>query len=102
MNPELPSEDEWIAAGHAGEQAVKDVVCATMLDHMTDRHHPATYLAVAFGAVAAVANAARACGASSGHAVLEEYLVAYVRGAMRGADGPAHEDGRPYEGTTNA
>jgi hypothetical protein len=102
MSDTRPPKDEWQAAGEAGERAVKDAVCAAMLAHATGHHHPATFLAVAFGAIVAVAEAARACGASSGHAVMEEYLVAHVRGAMRGADGPVHEDGQPYEGTANA
>jgi len=101
MSDALPPEAEWQAAGEAGEQAVKDAICAAMMAHCGPEHHPTTYLAVAFGGIIAVAQAARAAKPEAS-AILEEYLVAYVRGACRGADGPVHDDGRPYEGTSNA
>ena len=97
-----PPEAEWTACAQSAENAVLTALSAALLPFCNDRYHRGTTAAGLFAAIAAVTEIARGIGDPSGYPVMEEYLVAYVRGGMRGAEGPIHNDGRPYEGTARA
>lgn len=102
-NPDsLPPPEEWAACAEAAETAVLTALSAALLPFCGDQHHSGTPAAGLFAAINAVTQIARGIGAPDGYPVMEEYLVAYVRGGMRGAEGPTHDDGRPYEGTARA
>lgn len=100
MSTSLPPPEEWQSAAESGEAAVRRAMQPVLLSLLDGRHHPATWMAALLGAAHEIAATGRA--ATGNPAVMEEYLVAHVRGGCRGADGPIHEDGRPFEGTANA
>lgn len=97
-----PPPEEWAACAEAAENAVRIALSAALLPFCSDQHHRGTPVAGLFAAISAVTQIARGLGEPHGYPIVEEYLVAYVRGGMRGAEGPIHDDGRPYEGTARA
>lgn len=93
----MPPAEVWDAWASDGNQVARDSVGvrALQLAHV----HALAPTAVGFGALVAVCEMLSGLCPKSGRRVLEETVIAYARGAVRGLDGPVHEDGRAWEGT---
>jgi hypothetical protein len=93
--------EAWERAAWAGENIVKRHV-VDRIRRRLDRHdHPAHMFALVFGVVSETARLARALCVHKDDetiAIVERAMMAYVRGQIRGLDGPIDEDGSPYDG----
>ncbi len=92
----------WDQAGNAADAAVRKVLGPLAQKHIKRTGEGAMVHAVALGGIKAAGELLRASTIPEGRVLLEEMAVAYLRGALRGAGGPIHEDGREWEGVSRA
>lgn len=96
-----PTEAAWQRAGERGEQAVRSAL-GTLGIRMAKpgRNHTLT-VAAGHGALVAIGEYLRTLSGSDNH-VAEQWAMATLRGALRGADGPVHDDGKPFVQASDA
>lgn len=91
-----PSEEAWNGAAEHGAAVVKFGM-ASYANAVIEREDNTALIAGAtLGAVAELGRFSRAMTPATSHGVAEAYMIAYLRGALRGLDGPVHEDGRVF------
>jgi len=95
-----PTQEAWDIAAEAGEKVVRDAI-VRLVKRMGKRGgsqaNHALIPGVLCGALVEITRINRAvCDPAEMH-IVEQYWLAYVRGAIRGLDGPVHDDGRPFE-----
>ncbi len=97
----MGTEAEWDTFGNLGDAAVRSALAigATALPRTAPADAP---LALGFGAVKAIGEYLRAIANPSGIAVLEQNALAYLRGAIRGEEGPVRDNGQPFTGASDA
>lgn len=88
-----PDEAAWQAAGETGNRLVRDVLAQYGLANPNAE----LLLATGFGALTAAVEFLVALSNSENSTVLEQWALAYARGAIRGTNGPIHDDGRPMQ-----
>ena len=71
------------------------------LDMIKPDKNGALTVAAGHGALVAVGEYLAALSGPGNH-VAEQWAMATLRGALRGADGPIHDDGRPFVQATDA
>jgi hypothetical protein len=91
----LPTEAEWQRAAEIGERAAT----VALQEATQAADGPLADIAVAFGMIVRIGQFLQAASADA--SVAEQGAVAYLRGAVRGMEGPANEDGTPYVGATD-
>lgn len=97
-----PTEAVWTQATKQGATLLKKSVGKRVLSILEDHQNPAIATGVMFGALQEVcAMAAVACPEQNRH-VLEQHLLAIVRGAMRGLEHPVQDNGKPFIGVSDA
>lgn len=100
MSDTLPPEEQWQRASKVGERVIRTAIQEKIMRRLQRGAHPYDALAMMFGAMTSLAQATRALskGTPEATSVLEQNILAYVRGAIRGLDGPVNEDGSPFTG----
>lgn len=98
---DYPTNDQWQRSGERGERAVRTAL-ATLGIKMSKpgKNHTLT-VAAGHGALVAIGGYLRALSGHDNH-VSEQWAMAQLRGALRGAEGPIHDDGRPFIQATDA
>lgn len=92
----------WQEAGERGDKSVRDAITECGLTIFGETGSNELMLAVGFGGLVAAADFLVAMSKEGGRAILEEWAMGYVRGVMRGAEGPVHESGAAMEGIPRA
>ncbi len=97
-----PTETEWDAATRQGGSLVKKSVGRRVLSILEHRQNPSIATGVMFGALHEVClMAAVGCPEQKRH-VLEQHLLAIVRGVVRGLEHPVQDNGMPFRGVLDA
>lgn len=95
------TEEEWDRCGELGDRATRSALATAAIS--LGRNAPAAApLAVGLGAVKAIGEYLRHISRPEGAHVLEQNAMAYLRGALRGADGPILDSGQPFTGASDA
>ena len=94
----MPSEEAWEAAAQRCHAIVQKALRGPMLAQFRAKEPGAAALplAICMGALTEVAMTLEAIVRETGAQAMERYALAYVRGALRDAGGPIHDDGRPF------
>ncbi|MBR0649543.1 hypothetical protein GXW78_07720 [Roseomonas terrae] len=96
---DLPiSEQEWDAIGNRADTAARKALTQLALKAVRKHGSNEPIALVACGGARAVGELGRIGVLPERMHLVEEMLVAYLRGAVRGLDHPVHEDGRPRDG----
>ena len=99
--PRYSTAVEWQAYALNGQRVTQTALAmetATLIGHAPCD----APLAIGFGALCAVGEYLRVASDPNGVAVLEQMALAYLRGAIRGADGPVRDNGQPFTGALDA
>jgi hypothetical protein len=96
-----PSENEWQEAGERGERAVRSALASMGIKMMKPGKNSALTVGAGHGALVAIGDYLRTLSGADNH-VSEQWAMATLRGALRGAEGPIHYDGSPFIQATDA
>lgn len=100
-DPRTATPEEWDAAAHRLENAAKKFLVQQMNRGLKNgEHHQFLAMAVPLTAIKEAGALSHALGCEPIYT--ERVFFAYLRGALRGADGPIHEDGRAFTGLHDA
>ena len=97
----LTRQAEWDHYGNRGDSVVRRALTGWATNLSVSAPAEAS-LAMGFGALKAVGEYLRVVANPDGIAVLEQNAMAYLRGALRGADGPILDNGKPFIGASDA
>lgn len=87
----------WQRAAEAGERTVREALRGRIARRLERGDNPVNALAVLLGGLTACAREIRvAVDPDTNRAELEANVMAMVRGALRGAEGPLNEDWTHY------
>lgn len=98
---DYPTGDQWQRGGERGERAVRSALGKLGINMMKPGANHVLTVAAGHGALVAIGGYLRALSGNNNH-VSEQWAMATLRGALRGADGPIHDDGRPFTQATDA
>ncbi len=101
MSEEL-TQSEGDAYGALGDRIVRVAVMKMLVSLKKQKAHAFAPFIASFGMVRAVGDFVRANTDPSKITQAELIAIAYLRGAIRDAGGPVHEDGRPFTGLFDA
>jgi hypothetical protein len=96
MMSDLPGKESFDRAAHLGEQLVKQHIAAKIMRRMKRGAEPWDWFAIMSGVFREASRLVTALSRPESRALLEQHLVATVRGAVRGAEGPLNEDGSKF------
>ena len=96
-----PTDEQWQWAGERGEKAVRKALAPLGIKLTKARHATRLEVAAAHGALVAIGGYLRALAGDNAR-VTEQWALAIVRGAIRGAEQPVHDDGRPFVQASDA
>lgn len=94
----LPDAAAWDRVAKRGDRAVRSALTETALRLAKREAGPHAPLAVGLGALVAVGEFLAVITKNGSARVTEELSMAYLRGALRGADKPLNADGSDYTG----
>jgi hypothetical protein len=97
-----PTAEEWEGSCQAGEMAVKAAIADAALQRIRVDSSGYGDVGVALGALVAIGALLRGIGEGGSQHVMENMAMAYLRGALRGTEGPVNADGSDYVGTHDA
>ena len=97
--PDLDTEVGWQRHCEAGERAARKLFGNAALRQIKRRHSDIAALGVGVGGLVALGEMLRGTCEPHGLRVMEDVALAYLRGAIRGTDGPVNPDGTPYTGS---
>ena len=101
VDHDILTAEEWDAAAHRLEAAAKKFLVRQMERGLkAGENHQFLAVHVPLTAIKEAGALAHALGCDPTYA--ERVFIAYLRGALRGADSPVHEDGRPFTGVHDA
>lgn len=98
---DYPTESAWQRAGERGERAVRSALATLVIRMAKPGENAALTIASGYGALVAIGGYLRALSGPDNH-VAEQLAMATLRGALRGAEGPIHDDGRPFVQASDA
>lgn len=90
-----PTDAQWQRAGERGERAVRSGLATLGIKMMKPGQNSTLTVAAGHGALVAIGGYLRALSGPNNH-VSEQWAMATLRGALRGAEGPVHDDGRAF------
>jgi hypothetical protein len=96
-----PSERQWQSAGERGEHAVRRALAKLGISLTKSGTNATLAVAVGHGALVAIGGYLRVLSGPDNH-VAEQWAMATLRGALRGAEGPVRDDGQPFTMATDA
>lgn len=92
---EYPTETAWQRAAERGERSVRSALATLGIKMSKPGQNHALTIAAGHGSLVAIGGYLRAVSGPDNH-VAEQWAMATLRGALRGADGPIHDDGRAF------
>jgi hypothetical protein len=92
------SPEVWQRRCEAGEKAVRKALGPTIMRQIKAGAGTEDQLGTVLGALVAVGDLMFHLSANGDRRVMEAIGIAYLRGAIRGEDGPMNADGSEYQG----
>lgn len=98
-DPDNITAADWDTLGNRADEIARRAVAAFGIKMVRRHDTGAAMVPIVAGTARAAGSLARSIVPSESLHLIEDMMLAYLRGAIRGLDGPIHEDGRPWEGT---
>ncbi len=94
------ADEAWEIAGEAGRKTVIEALRDKMRRRLERGDSEKNLMALLIGGLSGIAQIMATRALPEKAALMEEIALAYVRGAMRGGDGPVNTDGSPFDSGT--
>nr|WP_294566982.1 hypothetical protein [uncultured Rhodopila sp.] len=98
----FPSERAWAKAAADGERSMKQTLIFLSGRILSRKGANALIHAAAIGCLVELGRYIAAMANPAGCHIAEQYAMAHLRGALRGASGPINDNGTSWERATDA
>jgi hypothetical protein len=92
----MPTAEQWIATGEQTSTELRKTLLRIVGMHRRRNANPGLLRAIGLAAIAEAGAFIAASDNPTAPPIPEQLAIAQLRGALRGSDGPIHDDGRPF------